>query len=172
MRLFVIIAGAFIAGMITMYAALSGSSSGTLPSGLSSVPTYTISVVAVAQDKPTLRKHKAISKKVANDPSKEVLATGVVKDDSGKRTVSAVIDTPSGVTHLAVERPWAEFMLRQEASIGYGFVDGDMAREIQYRMTFARIWNFYGTLQVDAFQVERDTHKTPWNAMALLSYRW
>ena len=163
---------AFLAGMAAMYSAVSGSSSSTLPPSVVSAPTHTVSAVVQAQDKSAARNAGAISKKTEKDPDKEVLQTGKMKDDSGTKHVAAVLDTPSGVTQLTVARPWMEWMGRHEVAIGYGLVDGDLARAAQYRLTFARVWNFYGTLQIEAFQVDRPSDRHPWNAVAYLNYRW
>jgi len=167
-----IAAASFLAGLVSMYTVLRGSAETTLPPGVVSVPTYTITATVQAQDKPALRKAGAISKAVEKAPEKEVLQTGAVEDDSGSRTVAAVLDTGTGHTVLVEHRPWAELMSRHELGLGYGLADGDLARSVQYRWTFARLWDLYATAQGEARQIDRLTDRTSWSAMLYATARW
>ena len=163
----------FLLGLATMFSFTNRDRHGdTLSPGLASVPTHTVTVSVKAQDKGVLRDAGIIGKGTEKNPDKEVLQTGQVNGSDGKKTVAAVLDTKTGETALTVDRPFAEFMLRHEVGIGIGVVDGNMAKAVQYRGTVARIWNFYGTVQLEAFNVDRIEDNTPWNAMAFLSYRW
>jgi hypothetical protein len=162
----------FLLGLLVMFMLFKrGGTVGSID-GIYTGPTHTLAATVKAQDKGWLRKAGAIDKKTEQDTTKEVLQTGQVKGSDGKKTIAAVLDTKTGDTSLVVKRPFSEFMARQEVGIGYGLVDGDIAKAAQYRITFARVWNLYATVQVEAFQVDRLADRNPWNTMAFLSYRW
>lgn len=163
---------AFALGLFAMYAAIRSDRSRTLDPALVSVPTHTITATVTAQDKQVLKKAKAISKKTAQDPDKEVLATGTVKDDSGTRTVAAVLSKADGSTKLEETRPLMESMHRFEVGIGAGLESGDFAKAVQVRYTAGRFGSLYLTGQAEFFFVDRYENQHPWNAMAFVNLRF
>lgn len=164
----------FLLGLVAMYAAIHRGSDAPMPTGDADVPRHDVKTDAPvkALDKKVLRQRKAISGGTEKAPDKEVLATGNVETSDGSKTVAAVLDVKTGDTALVEHRPFAEFLSRHEAGIGYGLVDGDFAKAAQYRWTFGRIWRLYGTVQAEAFQVDRMIDRSPWNVMAFVTFRW
>lgn len=121
------------------------------------------------QDKGQLRERGAITKKVAEDRSAEVLSTGKVSDDSGSRTVAAVLNTKDGLTTFVEKRPFAEWMSRNEVGLGYGWGDAGEIKAIRYEHTFARVWELYASAEA---RVEATTDDTRWSAVLWMNYRW
>jgi hypothetical protein len=120
-----------------------------------------------ALDKPAVRDE--VVNDVLHDKKKEILATGRVSDDSGSRTIAAVLDTKTGNTALIEKRPFYELMSRQELGVGYGFTDDGEAKQVYYRNTFARVGSIYTAVELEIFSL---ADKTGWSAMAQVSYRW
>jgi len=164
----------FFLGLCAMYAVVHRGKDKPMPTGDADVPRHDVEMAAPvkALDKTVLEQRGAISGDTARSRDKEVLATGQVKSSDGKKTVAAVLDVKTGDTQLMENRAFSEWMARQEVGIGYGLVDGDFARAAQYRLTFVRAWRFYGTAQIEAFQVDRIEDRHPWNAMLFINYRW
>ena len=177
----VFISGVLV-GIVSLYVVTHRGSDTAMPSALVSVPTSTVAVPEgkgiVVQDKKVLREMGAISKATAQSPDKAVTATGTVSTSDGTKTVAAVLDMSDWDTVLVEHRPFAEWMSRHEAGVGYGLVDGDLARAAQYRFTFGRVWRLYGTVQAEAFKVESSTGSDRtgnghlWNVMAFVGFRW
>ena len=140
---------------------------GILPSIDSQVAVHDVKteVPVKALDKQELKRRSAISRAVADNKDAEVMATGHILDSSGSRTVAAVLDTKTGDTQLIQKRPLAEWMHRWEAGLGYGLVDGNIAKGAQARYNFGRIWEAYGTVQAEAFDVDRADNRHPWTLM-------
>lgn len=161
-------------GLCAMYAALHHGSDKPMPTGDADVPKHEIkaSVPVKALDKKTLHDRGAISSSTEKDKEKEVLATGKDKTSDGTKTVAAVLDTKTGDTVITEHKPFMEFMKRHEFGVGYGLYDGSLAKGAQYRFTFGRIWKFYGTLQVEGFEVDRMDNRHPWNAMVFATLRF
>ncbi len=134
--------------------------------------TVTSQAPLVGLNKAQLREKKAIPKDVAQNPDKAVLASGTIKDDSGSRTVSSVLDTKSGETEQIEKRPIVETMKRFELGLGYGFESGDLAKAVQFRATLGRIGNVYFTGQAEYFDVQRSENRHPWNAMGFVTLRF
>lgn len=165
---------AFLLGLMAMYAALHRGDDKPMQTADADVPTHDVSkdVPVKALDKKTLHDRGAISSATEKDKEKEVLATGKVKTSDGTKTVAAVLDTKTGDTGLTEHKPFMEFMKRHEFGVGYGLYDGTLAKGAQYRFTFGRIWKFYGTLQVEGFELDRMDNRHPWNAMAWATIRF
>jgi len=164
----------FLLGLVAMYAAIHRGSDKPMPTGDAGVPRHDVKMDSPvkALDKKVLKEKGAISGSTEQAKDKEVLATGNVETSDGSKTVAAVLNVKTGDTALIEHQPFMEWMSRHEVGVGYGLVDGDLARAAQYRFTFGRIWRLYGTVQAEAFQVDRPQDRNPWNVMAFVSLRW
>lgn len=171
---FIISVVSFLIGLVAMYAAIHRGSDNPMPTGDAGVPRHDVKMDAPvkALDKKVLKAKGAISGNTEQAKDKEVLATGNVETSDGSKTVAAVLDVKTGNAVLIEHQPFMEWISRQEIGVGYGLVDGDLARAVQYRFTFGRVWSLYGTVQAEAFQVDRPQDRNPWNVMAFMNYRW
>lgn len=145
-----------------------------LPTDDGAVSRVTVTPTAPLQalDKGQLRKRREIPKQVAADPDKAVTATGKVDDDSGKRTVAAVLDLDKGTTQIIEQRRFAERMNRFELGAGAGLVSGNTAKAVRGEYTFGRVRELYGSASGELFEVNRPDNRHPWNAMVWVSGRW
>ena len=134
--------------------------------------TVTVKVPLKGLDKKQAQEAGMISKDVAKDDDKAVLASGHIADDSGSREVSAVLNVKDGQTQIVEKRPFMEKMNRFEIGIGYGFESGDTAKVGQFRATVGRVDRVYFTGQIEVFDVDRTDNRHPWNAVALVNLRF
>lgn len=146
----------------------------TLPSGDTSIARVTVTPKAPLKGLNKQEAYKAgiIAKDVEKNPDSAVLASGKVVDDSGGRTVTAVLNVKDGNTQIVEKRPFMEFMKRLELGAGYGFESGDQAKAVQLRATIGRLDRIYFTGQAELFEVDRIENKHPWNTMGFVNLRF
>ena len=171
---------AFLAGLLAMYYAVSGflnPGSRTLDPALVSRVTVTSQAPLQGLNKAEAKKAGLISKDVAKNKDKAVLAAGTVSDDSGTSTVAAVLNTTDGSTALEVQRQLSEWMNRHE--IGLGGTTGTLGTggAFSYRKTFGRATSLYGDVRLDAWKWQfgprlDDGHKYDGQVSALATWRF
>jgi hypothetical protein len=147
----------------------SGRTGTVLPSDDAAKPKHAVATSAPvrALDKAAVK--DAVPKGVVQNPQAEVLATGKVVDDSGSRTIAAVLDTETGDTALVQKRPLFEWMSASELGLGYGWGDDGEEKAVRVEHTFARIGGVYASAEG---RIQTNDEETRWSAMLWLNYRW
>jgi hypothetical protein len=145
---------------------------GILPSIDSQVAQHEVKTEApvLGLDKQELRRRSVISRKIVDNKTAEVLATGQVRDSSGSRTVAAVLDTKTGDTRLFQKRPFSEWMHSNTLGLGVGYGSEGLRKEFFYRHKFARLWEFYPAF--GAAIGRNETDRTDWLLRIDLTYEW
>lgn len=143
-----------------------------LPSVDSQIATHEVKpeVPIRALDKAELKRRSLIDGHVVASVQKEVLATGQVRDSSGSRTVSAVLDTKTGGTQLLSKRPLMEWMHANALGLGVGYGSEGLRKEVFYRHKFARLWELYPAF--GAAIGRNETDRTDWLLRLDIAYEW
>ena len=169
----------FLFGLIAMYYAVHRDTVTVLPSADSSVPKHDVVTKKPIQalDKKALAKVVGIPSAIVKDDKKEILATGNTSGDSGTSTVSAVLDSTTGMTVIVEKRPFAEWMNKSEIGIGYTIGSLGMGYAAEFRQTFARVWNIYPNVRAEIWQwdsgIRKDEgHRIDAQATAFITWRF
>lgn len=114
-----------------------------LPSALVAEHNITIKVPVKGKDKDALVKKGQLAKPVAQNPTKEVTATGTKKDETGTTHMAAVLDTGSGESIIIQQRPKVEFLEANKIGIGMGVGTHGLTKTVYYDRTWGRVFNGY-----------------------------
>jgi len=111
--------------------------------GMPLKPSITVAVKAIqVYDKKHAVKAMHLPPEVADDPTKEIVATGLLKPSEGGYTVAAVTDTGTGVTELVTReepRPLFAFGGRSEVGTLAGMTTGGQAVLAYARQDILRV---------------------------------
>ncbi len=106
-------------------------------------------------DKPALEKAGFIPKAVVENKQQEVTASATVKDDSGTRKISAIMDMGTGSTELVQKRPFAEAVASNEigAMAGYSTSKG-LGYGGYWDHTWFRAMDFYMSSSIEGLKFQ------------------
>ncbi len=105
-------------------------------------------------DKPALEKAGFIPKTVAENKQQEVTASAVVKDDSGTRKISAIMDMGTGSTELVQKRPLMEMLHSNEIGLEAGVSSkGVVGEGVYWDHEWTRVGSVFlsSTVSLDRF---------------------